>query len=90
MVKRLPPMWETWVQSLGPEDSLEKEMTTHSSILAWRISWMEEPGRLQSTGLQRVGHDCTTSFSFLLEHSLALPFFGIGMKTDLCQSCGHC
>ena len=59
---------------------LEKEMTTHSSILAWRISWMEEPDRLQSTGLQRVGHDCATSLSFLLEHSLALTFFGIGMK----------
>ena len=49
-VKHLPAMWETWVRSLGPEDPLEKEMTTHSSILAWRIPWMEEPGRLQSTG----------------------------------------
>ena len=57
MVKCLPTMWETWVQSLGGEDLLEKEMATHSSILAWEISWMEEPGRLQSMGLQRVGHD---------------------------------
>ena len=48
---------ETWVQSLGWEDPLEKEMATHSSILAWRIPWTEEPGGLQSTGLQRVGHD---------------------------------
>ena len=56
-VKHLPTMWKTWVQSLGREDLLEKEMTTHSSILAWKIPWMEEPGRLQSMGLQRVGHD---------------------------------
>ena len=56
MVKRLPTMWETWVQSLGQEDLLEKEMATHSSILAWKIPWMEEPGRLQSMGLQRVRH----------------------------------
>ena len=46
-----------WVQSLGQEDLLEKEMATHSSIIAWKIPWMEEPGRLQSMGLQRVGHD---------------------------------
>ena len=57
MVKHLPIMWEIWVQSLGQEDLLEKEMATHSSILAWKIPWMEEPGRLQSMGLQRVGHD---------------------------------
>ena len=58
-VKRLPAMWETRVQSLGWEDPLEKEMATHPSILAWRILWIlpEEPGRLQSTGSQRVGHD---------------------------------
>ena len=56
-LKRLLAMQETWVQSLGQEDPLEKEMATHSSILAWRIPWMEEPGRLQSTGSQRVGHD---------------------------------
>ena len=57
MVKRLPTMRETWVRSLGREDPLEKEMATHSSTLAWRIPWMEEPGRLQSVGTQRVGHD---------------------------------
>ena len=57
MVKRLPAMQETWVRSLGQEDPLEKEMATHSSILAWKIPWTEEPGGLQSTGSQRVGHD---------------------------------
>ena len=57
MVKHLPTRWETWVQSLGQDDPLEKEMATHSSILAWKIPWMEEPGRLQSMGLQRVGHN---------------------------------
>ena len=56
-VKRLPTMWETWVQSLGWKDLLEKAMATHSSILAWKIPRMEEPGRLQSMGSQRVGHD---------------------------------
>ena len=55
--KRLPARRETQVQSLGWEDPLEKEMATHSSILAWRIPWTEEPGRLQSTVSQRVGHD---------------------------------
>ena len=49
-------MQETWAQSLGWEDRLEKEMATHSSIPAWKITWMEEPGRLQSTGSQRIGH----------------------------------
>ena len=57
MVKHLPTIQETWVQSLGWEDLLEKEMATHSSILAWKIPWMEKPGRLQSMGSQRVGHD---------------------------------
>ena len=56
-VKRLPAMQETRVQFLGQEDPLEKEMAPHSSILAWKIPWMEEPGGLQSTGSQRVGHD---------------------------------
>ena len=50
-------MWETWVQSLSQEDPLEEEIATHSSILAWTIPWTEEPGGLQSTGSQRVGHD---------------------------------
>ena len=56
-LKRLPPMQETRVRSLGQEVTLEKEMATHSSILAWRIPWTEEPGMLQSMGSQRVGHD---------------------------------
>ena len=57
MVKHLPTMQETQVQSLGQEDLLEKEMATHSSILVWKIPWMEKPGRLQSMGSQRVGHN---------------------------------
>ena len=56
-VKHLPTTWEIWVQSLGREDPLEKEMAPHSNTLAWRIPWREEPGRLQSIGLQRVGLD---------------------------------
>ena len=57
MVKGLPAIQETWVRSLGGEDPLEEDIATHSSILAWRISWTKKPGRLQSMGLQRVGHD---------------------------------
>ena len=57
MVKCLSTTQETWVRSLGREDPLEKEMATQSSTLAWRIPWMEEPGRLQTMGSQRVGHD---------------------------------
>ena len=56
-VKRLSIMRETWVRSLGWEDPLEKEMASHSRTIAWKMPWMEEPGRLQSMGLQRVGHD---------------------------------
>ena len=56
-VKNLPAMQETWVRSLGREDPLEKGVATHSGILAWKIPWTEEPGGLQSTGLQRVGHN---------------------------------
>ena len=62
-VKCLPAVWETWVQSLGWEDPLEKEMATHSSTLAWKIPWIEEPGRLQSMGSQRVRPDWATSLS---------------------------
>ena len=62
-------MQEIWVRPLGREDPLEKEMATHSSILAWRISWTEEPGRLQSTRSQRVGHDWATSLSLSLRVS---------------------
>ena len=57
MVKRRSAMWETQVPSLDWEDPLEKEMAAHSTTLAWKIPWMEEPGRLQSMGLERVGHD---------------------------------
>ena len=57
MVKNLPAMWKTWVQSLGWEDSLEKGKATHSSFLAWRTPWTEEPGGLQSMRSQRVRHD---------------------------------
>ena len=57
MVKNLPALWETWVQSMSWEDPLEKELATHSSILARRIPWTEEPGRLQSMGSHRVGHN---------------------------------
>ena len=56
-VKRLPTMREAWVRSLSWEDPLEKEMATHSTTLAWKISWTEETGRLQSMGSQTVGHD---------------------------------
>ena len=62
-VKHLPAVWETQVPSLGWEDPLEKEMATHSSTLAWKIPWTEEPGRLQSMGSQRVRHDSATSLS---------------------------
>ena len=62
-LKHLPGMRETRVRSLGQEDPLEKEMATHSSTLAWRIPWREEPGTLQSMGSQRVGHDCAASLS---------------------------
>ena len=57
MVKNLPAIWDTWARSLGWGDPLEKEMATHSSILAWRIPWTGEPGGLQSMGLQRVRQD---------------------------------
>ena len=61
MVKNPPAMQETWVRSLGEENPLEKGMATHSSILAQRIPWTKEPGELQSTGVQRVRHSCTTN-----------------------------
>ena len=63
MVKRLPTMKKTWVQSLGRQDLLEKEMATDSSILAWKTPWTVEPVKLQSMGSQRVGHDWATSLS---------------------------
>ena len=60
MVKNPPAVWEIWVQSLGQEDLLQKGMATHSNILAWKIPWTEEPGRLQSMGHERVGYDIVT------------------------------
>ena len=63
-IKHLSAMQETQIWSLGWEDSLEKEMATHSSILAWRIPWTEEPGRLQSIGLKRVRHDWVTNYMY--------------------------
>ena len=57
MIKSLPTMRDVWVRSLGCKDPLEKEMATHSGILAWKIPWMEDPGRLESMGSQRVGHN---------------------------------
>ena len=68
-LKHLSAMQDTQVRSLGREDPLEKETATHSSILAWRIPWREEPGRLQSMGSQRVGHDWATSLHFTLHRS---------------------
>ena len=81
IVKNLPEMQETGVQSLAGEDPLEKRMATHSSTLSWRIPWTEEPGRLQFMGLQRVEYDCMTNtfsirenFHSLLMNELLLPF----------------
>ena len=69
-VKNLPALQATWVRSLGWEDPLKKGMATHSSSLAWRIPRTEEPGRLQSTGSQRVGHDwATNTFTFIFTHT---------------------
>ena len=74
MVKHLPTMWETQVQSLGWEDPLEKEMATHSSTLAWKIPWVDDRGRLQFMGSQRVGHGQVISLSLSdsLEKTLIL------------------
>ena len=87
VVKRLPPMQETRVQSLGREDPLEKEMATHSRILAWRIPWTEEPGGLQSTGSQRVEHDWVTLLTYLFPHTTFSIFFAfatlLGIKKQL-------
>ena len=69
-LKRLPAMWETWVRSLDREDPLEKEMATHSSILAWRIPWMEELGRLQSMGCKES--DTTERLHFRIRGRLMM------------------
>ena len=81
LVKNLPTMQETWVQSLSWEDPLEKGKATHSSILAWRISWTEEPGRLQSLGSQRVGHNLAT-FTFTLFQTSTVS----ELRTSRCSS----
>ena len=80
MVKRLPTMWQTQVQSLGWEDPLEKEMATHSSTLAKKISWSEEHGRLQFMGLQRVRHNSATSLQMLPELVSACSWVWTGSK----------
>ena len=88
-VKHLPTVRETWVQSLGWEDPLEKEMANHSRTLAWKTPWTEEPGRLQSMRSQRVGHDWATSLSlsyllFMLSGFIQrVPWYG-------CNIVWHC
>ena len=84
-LKSLPAMRETWVWSLGREDPLEKEMATHSSILAWRIPWTEEPGGQQFTGLQRVRHDWATWLhsTFSIKLSPGITEIGFGEMTRL-------
>ena len=74
LVKNLPAVQETWVRSLGLEDPLEKETATHSSILAWKISWIEDPGGMQSMGSQRVGHDQVTN-TYLLTYCFVSVIF---------------
>ena len=80
MVKHLPARQKTWVQPLGQEDPLEKEMAPHSSTLAWKIPWTEEPGRQQSMGSQRVGHNRATS---LFQRIQANRGAGFGLKKIL-------
>ena len=74
MVKNLPAMQILWVQSLGQEDSLEKETATHSSILAWKIPRTEDPGELQSMGSQTVGHDWRTNTSLMMDTLLDIGY----------------
>ena len=81
-LKRLPAMRETWVQSLGREDPLKKEMAANSSILAWRTPWMEEPGGLQSSGSQRAGHEWATSLSHLQFSSVAQSYLTLWDPMD--------
>ena len=84
-LKHLPPMRETRVRSLGQEDPLEKKMVAHSSILAWRIPWMEKPGRLQSTGSPRVGHAGVTSPSLIQSARSGFPSGSDG-KESACSA----
>ena len=81
-LKHLPSMRETQVRSLGREDPLEKEMVTHSSILAWRIQWTEKPGGLQSTGWQRVRYNWATSLSLSFLLTLAPEFIGFEWQAN--------
>ena len=74
-VKNLPAVQETWVRSPGWEDPLEKEMATHSSIIAWKISWTEEPGELQSKGPQRVGTTERITLTYFLSYILGILVF---------------
>ena len=96
VVKNLPAVQETQIQSLGWEDPLEKEMASHSSILAWRFPWTEEPGRLWSRGLQRVGHDWLAntrwSFSSTISHPLPPPVSNSYCLSTWCQPlyASHC
>ena len=87
-VKRLPTMWETWVQSLGWEDRLEKEMETHSSILAWKIPWMEEPGRVQSVHGIAKSRTRLSDFTFTFMNANGLPKWLSG-KEPACQFRRH-
>ena len=84
-VKRLPAMQETWVRTLGQEDPLEKAMAPHSSTLAWKIPWTEEPGRLQTMASQRVGHDWATSLHVTSCNSA----FSTVLSTHLCAYTCH-
>ena len=81
-------IWETWVQSLGWEDPLEKETAIHSSTLAWKILWMEEPGRLPSTGSQRVRHDWATSLSYFIKHLFLWKH--LILPTGIQNECSYC
>ena len=84
VVKNLPAMQETWVQSLDWEDPLKEGMATQSSILAWRIPWTEMPGQLQSIGLQRVGHDSVTNTFFIFKYVfIESNFFWSNSKENL-------
>ena len=82
LVKKLPSVQEIQVQSPGQEDPLEKEKATHSSILAWRIPWTEEQGRLQSMGLQRVRHNCASSVPGQMGKRLLFFFFNSSASVD--------
>ena len=86
MVKNLPVVRETWVRSLGWEDPLKEEMATHSDILAWKIPWTEEPGGLQSTGLQRVEHDWANN-SFLIAQPCFATFLCFQLVRVLQKCC---